>query len=61
LEKLEQPVEEDMWARALRDWQRIDSIYRKSKLMIKSDNVISIKPVLFEEDEDVAEEMGEWD
>jgi hypothetical protein len=29
--------------------------------MIKSGKVISIKPVLFMEDEDVAEEMGEQD
>jgi len=29
--------------------------------MIKSGEVVAIKFLLFEEDEDVVEEMGEWD
>jgi hypothetical protein len=42
----------------LREWDKSESINRESRLMIKSVDVISIKPVLFGEEEDVVEEMG---
>jgi hypothetical protein len=39
----------------------INSIQRKSRLTIKSGDIISINPVLFEEYHDEVEEMGEKD
>ena len=29
--------------------------------MIKSGDIITINPILFEEEEDMVKEMGEWD
>jgi hypothetical protein len=39
LEKVEWPVEEEMWAKVMREWQRIDSIKREARLMVKSREV----------------------
>lgn len=61
LEKVERPAEEEMRARALREWQRIESVKREARLTVKSGEVAAVKPVLFEEEEDVADEMGEQD
>ena len=46
-----------MHPKALREWQRIKSIYKEANLTIKSREVISINPVLFEEEDDVVKEM----
>jgi hypothetical protein len=59
LEKLEWLMEEKMRDRALREWQRIESIKRESRLMVHSGDVVTIKPVLFKEEEYVSEEMGD--
>jgi hypothetical protein len=61
LEKFKRPVKEEMWARALREWKRIKSINREVGLMVKSREVTIINSILFEEDEDVAEEIREQD
>jgi hypothetical protein len=52
-------VEEQMRARVLREWQRIESVKRDTRLIVKSREVAAIKSFLFEQEEDVAEEMGE--
>jgi len=54
LEKVEQLTEEEMWVRALKEWQRIESVKREARLMMKSGEVTIVKPVLFKEEEDVA-------
>jgi hypothetical protein len=59
LEKFESPAEEEMRVRAPREWKMIESIYREARLMIKRNEVVSIKSVLFKQDEDTSEEMGE--
>jgi hypothetical protein len=41
----------------LREWQRNDSIRRESNLMIKRGEVIDVKLVMFEDNENVVEEM----
>jgi len=61
LEKFEHPAEEKIRDRVLREWKRIDSIWREVRLTIKSGDAISNKVVIFVENEDVAEEMGERD
>jgi hypothetical protein len=61
LEKVEQPAEEEMHARVLREWHRIEYVKREFRLMVYIGEVTLIKPVLFEEGEDVAEEMGQHD
>jgi len=61
LGKVEGPAKEEMQARALREWQRIEFVKRQAKLIVKSREIISVKTVLFEEEEDVVEEMGEKD
>jgi hypothetical protein len=42
-------VKEEMQARVMREWQKIESINREARLMVKSSTeVISINLVLFE-------------
>jgi hypothetical protein len=61
LEKVKWPTKEETWARALKEWKRIESISMESRLNIKSSEFVSIKAVLFKEYEDVVEKMGEQD
>ncbi|XP_077247554.1 pre-mRNA-splicing factor ISY1-like protein [Tasmannia lanceolata] len=56
LEKVEGPAEVEMRARALKEWQRMEDIKREARRSVKSGEVASTVPVLFEEEEDVVEE-----
>jgi hypothetical protein len=59
--KFERRVKEEMQARALREWQRIESLQREARLTINSGEVVVINSILSVEDEDVEEEIGERD
>jgi len=61
LEKVEWPTEQETWDRVMKKWKRIDYVNRKARSMVKSGEVATIKLLMFEEEEDVAEEMGEKD
>eukprot|EP00262_Sarcandra_glabra_P014588 TRINITY_DN4292_c0_g1_i4.p1 TRINITY_DN4292_c0_g1~~TRINITY_DN4292_c0_g1_i4.p1 ORF type:complete len:296 (+),score=55.02 TRINITY_DN4292_c0_g1_i4:120-1007(+) len=56
LEKVEGPAEVEMRSRALADWKKMEEIKREAKRSVKSGEVASAVPILFEGEEDVVEE-----
>jgi hypothetical protein len=52
-------VEEDMRARALREWHMIEFFKKEVRLIVNISDVIVLSSSFFEEEEDVVEEMGE--
>ncbi|XP_042515439.1 pre-mRNA-splicing factor ISY1 homolog [Macadamia integrifolia] len=56
LEKLEGPAETKMRSAALEDWMKMENIKKEAKMAVKSGEVASAAPILFEEEEDIVEE-----
>ncbi|XP_043722368.1 pre-mRNA-splicing factor ISY1 homolog [Telopea speciosissima] len=56
LEKLEGPAETKMRSAALEDWVKMENIKKEAKMAVKSGEVASAAPILFEEEEDIVEE-----
>lgn len=56
LVKVERVAEEEMRSSALKEWQRIEAIKREARKTVKSGEVAAVKPILFEEEEDIPEE-----
>ncbi|XP_030456505.1 uncharacterized protein LOC115677468 [Syzygium oleosum] len=56
LERVEGPAEAKMRAEAVEEWKRMEEIRLEAKKAVKSGEVVNVKEVLFEEEEDVVEE-----
>ncbi|KAI4343067.1 hypothetical protein MLD38_027612 [Melastoma candidum] len=56
LERVEGPAEVKMRADVVEEWRRMDEIRKEAKKAVKSGEVVNVKEVLFEEEEDVVEE-----
>eukprot|EP01018_Ginkgo_biloba_P006642 Gb_22077 [translate_table: standard] len=56
LEKVERIAEEEMRAKALHEWQRIEAVKSEARRTVKSGEVAAVKPILFEEEEDILED-----
>ncbi|KAK6924213.1 Pre-mRNA-splicing factor Isy1 [Dillenia turbinata] len=56
LVKLEGPAEERMRAEKMEEWRVMEEIKKEAKKAVKSGEVVEIRGVLFEEEEDVVEE-----
>ncbi|KAK3189145.1 hypothetical protein Dsin_028706 [Dipteronia sinensis] len=56
LEKVEGPAQRRIRIDAEEEWKRMDEIRREAKKAVKSGEVVSVKEVLFEEEEDIVEE-----
>eukprot|EP00252_Welwitschia_mirabilis_P021960 TRINITY_DN5791_c0_g1_i3.p1 TRINITY_DN5791_c0_g1~~TRINITY_DN5791_c0_g1_i3.p1 ORF type:complete len:298 (+),score=37.08 TRINITY_DN5791_c0_g1_i3:198-1091(+) len=56
LEKVEREAEKRMRDAAVAEWERIEAVKREARLSVKSGEVVSVKPILFEEEEEVPEE-----
>lgn len=56
LERVEGPAESKMRAVAVEEWRRMEEIRKEAKKAVKSGEVVNVKEVLFEEEEDVVEE-----
>ncbi|KAI4304464.1 hypothetical protein MLD38_039969 [Melastoma candidum] len=56
LERVEGPAEVKMRVEAVEEWRRMDEIRKEAKKAVKSGEVVNVKEVLFEEEEDVVEE-----
>ncbi|KAK3435351.1 pre-mRNA-splicing factor ISY1 homolog [Eucalyptus grandis] len=56
LERVEGPAEAKIRAEAVEEWKRMEEIRLEAKKAVKSGEVVNVKEVLFEEEEDVVEE-----
>ncbi|OWM89249.1 pre-mRNA-splicing factor ISY1 homolog [Punica granatum] len=56
LERVEGPAEAKMRSEAVQEWKRMEEIRKEAKKAVKSAEVVNLKEVLFEEEEDVVEE-----
>lgn len=56
LEKLEGPAEAAMREMAVEEWNLMEEIKREAKRAVKSGEVVNVKEILFEEEEEVVEE-----
>eukprot|EP00252_Welwitschia_mirabilis_P021959 TRINITY_DN5791_c0_g1_i2.p1 TRINITY_DN5791_c0_g1~~TRINITY_DN5791_c0_g1_i2.p1 ORF type:complete len:169 (+),score=39.95 TRINITY_DN5791_c0_g1_i2:232-738(+) len=56
LEKVEREAEKRMRDAAVAEWERIEAVKREARLSVKSGEVVSVKPILFEEEEELPEE-----
>ncbi|KAK4793538.1 hypothetical protein SAY86_023973 [Trapa natans] len=56
LGRVEGPVEFKMRAEAVEEWRRMEEIRKEAKKAVKSGEVVNVKELLFEEEEDVVEE-----